>query len=398
MARRRMRLVGVVVVGACLCTWAHVHAQDEQWLQYRSSQDASAVVGGIGRTEIKLSTTVPPDLSVPKFKDSKPLYGKWMTPMAKAGFLWLALERSTSKGSYDRLIIDTNANGRLDDETSIKAYRSDPDQARFGPVKVVLQGDDGPVSFHLDLLVYSSGQRVYCLVAAAGWYEGDVTIDGTKTHCALIDYTGNGAFNDTSTSPYQADRIILGDREAGGQPSAVGRFIDVNGTLYELEVAKDGACVKFKQAADVRFGQIHVGTAISRLTASGTNGQFRLTPKDQVVRVPVGRYCVTEWAIDRKDDKGRPWTALAETRGASDRLAFDVAEDREASVDIGEPFVSHLTVRNTGDNHSFSQQLEGRLGEQITISQGGNDRPGPPKVRIKDKDGAYDRTLTFAYG
>jgi hypothetical protein len=398
MARRRLRLVGATVAGLCLCTWAHVHAQDDQWLQYRCSQDASAMVGGMGRAEIKVSTTAPPDLSVPKFKDPKPLYGKWTTPMVKAGFLWLAFDRSTSKGPYDRLIIDANSNGRLDDETPIKAHRSDADQARFGPVKVVLQGEDGPVSFHLDLMAYSSGQRIYCYVAAAGWYEGDVTINGAKTHCTLIDYTANGVFNDTSANPYQADRIILGDRETGGQSSAVGRFIDVNGTLYELEVAKDGACVKFKQAADVRFGQIRVAAEVSRLTASGTNGQFRLTPKDQVVRVPVGSYCITEWAIDRKDDKGRPWTALAEVRGSSDKLSCDVAEGKEASVDIGEPFVSRLTVRSTGDNHSFSQQLEGRLGEQITISQGGNDRPGPPRVHIRDKEGAYDRTLSFAYG
>jgi hypothetical protein len=179
----------------------------------------------------------------------------------------------------------------------------------------------------------------------------------------------------------------------------VGRLVDVNGTLYELEVAKDGAYVKLKKAQGVTYGQIRVPAGISRLTLTGTNGQFRLAPKDQVVRAPVGKYCMTEWAIDRKDDKGKMWTAQGQTGGVDARWTLEAAEGKEVALDVGEPFVSQLTVRSSGVNHTFQQRLQGRLGEQVTLSfGGGGDRPAPPKLVIRCNDGTYERTVNFAYG
>jgi len=390
-------LVGVVVAAMLLSavTWA----QDEQWLQYRSSQDPRSMVSGLGARGFDLQKSRPEGLKVPSFKDKQPLFGKWVTPMAKAGFLWFALDRSRAKGPYDLLYIDSNGNGLLDDETAIKPYQSESERAQFGPVKVVLQGEDGPVSYHLDFTIYSSGDSADGYVSAAGWYEGEVLIDGVKpVHCTVLDYTANGTFNDTSSDPYSADRILIGDKEGAGEPSCVGRFVDVSGTLYELEVAKDGAYVKFKKAQDVRFGQIRVPAGVSRLTVTGTNGQFRLTSQDQVVRVPVGRYSMTEWSMDRKDDKGRLWTAQGQTSGSSDRWTVEVMEGQERALDIGEPLLCRLAVRSTGANHTFQQQLEGRLGERITLMLGRNERPAPPKLSIRSTDGTYDRTLNFAYG
>jgi hypothetical protein len=394
---RRIGLTGVVVVVILLFSET-TQAQDEQWLQYRSSQDARSMVSGLGGKGINLEKSRPEDVKVPQFNDKQPLFGKWVTPMTKAGFLWFALDRSKAKGPYDRLYIDSNGNGHLDDETALKPYRTESDQAQFGPVKVVLQGEDGPVSFHMDFMVYGSESNFYCYMSAAGWYEGEVSIDGAKTHCTVLDYTANGTFNETSLDPYKADRVVIGEKEGAGEPLCVGRFVDVNGVLYELEVARDGAFVKFKKAQDVRFGEVRVPAGISRLTVTGTNGQFRLTPKDQVLRVPVGRYCMTEWAMDRKDDKGRQWTAQGQTSGINDRWSLDVVESQEKALDIGEPLLCRLEVRSTGTNHTFQQQLEGRLGERITLLLGRNERPAPPKLNIRGKDGAYDRTLNFAYG
>jgi hypothetical protein len=356
------------------------------------------MVPGLSPSPVSVSTSRPQGVTLPQLKDRQALFGKWSTPMAKAGFLWLALDRDTSKGPYDRLYIDSNENGRLDDETAIKAFRAEPSYARFGPVKVVLQGEDGPVSFHLELTIYTSGGSAYCYVSAAGWYEGDVSIDGVKTRLMLLDHNANGVFNDRSVDPGKADRILIGDRETAGEPMTVGRFVDVNGILYELEVAKDGAYVKLKKAQDVQGAPVRVPAGISRVTVSGTNGSFRLKPQDQGARLPVGRYALVEWAIDRKDDKGRPWTAQARFSDFVERAAFDVVEGSGVALDIGEPLVSRLTVRSSAETHSFQQELLGRLGESITLSQGGNERPGPPRVRIRDKDGAYDRTLSFAYG
>jgi hypothetical protein len=222
--------LGIAVVAYVLC--AGVRAQDEQWLQYRCTQDARSTMSGLGMRGVELAKARPQDLKTPQFKDAQPFFGKWTTPMAKAGFLWFALDRSTAKGPYDRLCIDSNGNGQLDDEGIIKAYQSGSDQTLFGLVKVVLQGEDGPVSFHLDLQVYNSGGSPYCYISPAGWYEGDISVDGVKTHCVLLDYTTDGTFNDTSLDPGRADRIIVGDADAGVQPCCVGRLVEFKGTLY----------------------------------------------------------------------------------------------------------------------------------------------------------------------
>lgn len=381
-----------------LCS-AMTQAQDEQWLQYRFSQDARSVQSGLGLKSINLERSRPEGVKVPQFKGRQPLFGKWITPMAKAGFLWFALDRSRARRPYDLLYMDSNANGLLDDESVVKPFRMGHSEAQFGPVKVVFPGEDGPVSFHLDLMVYMSGDSTYCYASAAGWYEGEALIDGVKpVHCAVLDYTANGTFDDASLDPDLADRIIIiGAGQWSGEPLCVGRLVDVNETLYELEVARDGAFVKLKSAQDVRFGQVRVPAGISRLTVTGTNGQFRLTPKDQVVRVPVGRYCMTDWAMDRNDDKGRLWSALGRTRGIGDRWTLDVVEGQDRALDIGEPFLCRLAVRSTGAVHSFQHELEGRLGEDLTLLLGKTERPAPPRLSIRSRDGA-ERTLNFAYG
>ena len=102
--------------------------------------------------------------------------------------------------------------------------------------------------------------------------------------------------------------------------------------------------------------------------------------------------------MDRKDDKGRMWTAQGQASGVRDRSTLDVVEGQEKALDIGEPLLGRLTVRSIGTNHSFQQQLEGRLGERITLLLDKNNRPAPPKLHIRDKGGAFDRTLNFAYG
>ncbi len=373
---------------------AVVQAQDEQWLQYRSGPDAGSM-----SQSIKLATAKPADLETVQGKDGGALFGRWVTPMAKKGGVWFSLERSTAKGPWDRLTIDSNGNASLGDETAVKPTQKEADQSRFGPVKVVLQGEDGPVSFHLNFTVYQySDNSTRCYVSSAGWYEGDITLDGVKTHCKVMDFTSNGTFNESSLDPYKADRITIGEKEGSGESLCVGRLIDINDTLYELDVARDGACVKLKKAQDARYGQVRVPAGIGRLTLTGTNGQFRRTPKDQVVRVPVGSYSMTDWTTGRKDDKGKQWNALGYTNGVNNRWTLDVTEDKEGALDIGEPFISQLTVRSTRDNHSFQQRLEGRLGEVISLSLSNGERPAPPKLVIRCNEGGYERTLNFAYG
>jgi hypothetical protein len=116
--------------------------------------------------------------------------------MVESGQLWVALDRTAGQGRWDQLYIDSNVNGNLNDEKPIKAYRTDKYYTYFGPIKVVFEGEDGPLTYHLNFRFYESGGRQRLYVTSGGWYEGDITVAGVKKYCMLIDYNGNGTFND----------------------------------------------------------------------------------------------------------------------------------------------------------------------------------------------------------
>ncbi|UCG58842.1 MAG: hypothetical protein JSU70_04880, partial [Phycisphaerales bacterium] len=76
---------------------------------------------------------------------------------------------------------------------------------------------------------------------------------------------------------------------------------------------------------------------------------------------------------------------------------FDVTEDAESRLSIGEPINSTVSAVRDGSIYRFNQQLQGRLGESIALQRQGT-RPRAPQLHITSKDGSYDRTFSFEYG
>jgi hypothetical protein len=372
-----------------------LRAQDEQWLRYHCRREARRIIGDMGWAQPDLTTEKPQGAELPEFEKSEPWFAKWSTPMAEAGHLWIALDRTYENGPYDRLFIDSNANGRLNDEEAVKAYKTEQYYTHFGPVKVVFQSEDGPLTYHLNFRLYNRNERYRRLYAYSDcWYEGAVTVAGTKKHCVLIDQNANGTFNDKSPQPHNCDRIRIGEK--GTQDSRyVGNLIEVDGTLYRPEIARDGAFIKLSKAEDVKMGNVRMSPAITEFSAGGENGLFKLEPQNGIGSLPVGKYRVDKWALIKKDDKGRTWTVQAS--GISGAGEFEVPADREVELSIGEPIVSKLEARKSDSGYSFSQSVSGRLGERIEITRNGA-RPPAPKLRIKNKDGTYERSFSFEYG
>ena len=384
--RTHIRLVAVVAI-TILASVAP--AQEVQWLQYRSAGEAYSVVRDIGWQMLAPAQEKPADVMLPVFTGSEQVFAKWSTPMVEAGYLWIAVD------GRNKLFIDSNGNGHLDDETAIDPYRSDQDSAYFGPVKVVFQGEDGPVTYHLNIQFYDRREGKQLYVRTAGWYEGAITLNGQKKQCMLIDYNANGAFNDRSVNFDQCDRIQIGGTDAQ-ETRFVGNYIEADGTLYSSEIARDGACVKFAKAEGVKLGDVRLPESVTEFAAGGENGLFIRKPENGQCTLPVGKYRMEHWIIQRRDDKDAEW----KLQGAyfADAGLFDVNEVQAAELSIGEPIICTLQVeqREPG-NYYFRQQFRGKLDERIELTRN-NARPQPPKVQIKSKDGKYDRTFTFEYG
>lgn len=392
--RKRTYIQLAVGIGLLILV-SNLYAQQEQWLQYHCSREAGQIFGHAGFHGIGLNAERPASEKLPKFKGHNQLFAKWSTPMVKDGYLWIALDRTTKQGPYDFLYIDSNANGSLDDETAVEAYRKDQSSAYFGLVKVIFEVEDGPVTYHLNIRSYNYGPGENGLdTSPGGWYEGDIEVGGQKKHCVLFDYNANGTFNDKSENAGNCDRIRIGKQ--GSQDTLfTGNYIKVNETLYRPEIARDGAFIKLVKAENISFGSIRLPESITEFSANGENGLFILKPEKGVASLPVGKYRVYDWAIERKDEKGTKWQL--EGSGLGEKNIFDITEGNEAVLSIGEPIVATLDASEREGTYSFNHSMKGRAGERIELIRNGA-RPQAPKIRIKTADGAYDRTYSFQYG
>ena len=405
-ARRALRVARIVTPLLVLKLALPVLAAEaelgpEQWLAYRTSAggEAGKVVGKTAGQTLELTSKRPDGVSLPELAASDPLFAKWSTPMTPAGYVWLALDRSQPEGAYDRLYIDADADGELDDDTPVVARQASAfrqqQSARFRQVKVLLPCEDGPVAFHLDFALWISGPEQVRLVAtAAGWYEGSIRIGQEKAHCALFDANANGAFDDASLDVQSSDRVKI----SAGSAFVIGRagkYVQLGESIRQLQVARDGAFVRIGPAADQsRFGTVEVPEGMERISAGGENGLLFPTVDQGEAKLPVGKYRLNHWEMRRTDDSGGVW----EMTGALSSLAFEVTDQGPAKLEIGEPVVGSVSVRKQNTAHNFSDPtLKGSHGERITLTRSGQTPPAPA-VRIKNADGSYNKVFGFEYG
>jgi hypothetical protein len=404
--RMHVQLVSALAVGVALASAALAQNEGsptpnfalgspEQWLQYHSANEARQIVPDTGYQYLRPSSTRPEGLKLPAFKCDQPLFLEWKTPMVASGRIWMAFDKSSPKGQYDRLYFDANADGDLSNDPVYQPYRRDSERVFFGPVKAVFAAADGPITYHLSVELRTYSGQTDCLLSPGCWYEGQITVGGVKKRCLLVDYNVNGAFNDKSPDYYQSDRIRLGET-TGLDGGAVGNYLEADGKLYRIEIARDGACVTLSEAKDVSYGTVRLAEGITTVIVSGENGSFIRQPEKGTIRLPIGDYGLDSWTIVRKDDTGARWEMRA--AGSSPGTGrLTVASDQEASLSLGEPVYSIVESNKDGLVYLLNQRLEGRQGERITLTRNGA-QPAPPKVHIRSKDGVYDRVMTLEYG
>ena len=368
-------------------------AEGEQWLRYNYGPDTRQA--GASMHSLKATKDRPAGVALPDFNDSQPMFAVWESPMAKGGKVHIAMDRSVKEKGFNLLYIDSDCDGSLKDETAVKTNSKDEYYNTFGPVKVLLEGDDGPAAYHLNFMLYLNDAAMPRLYAMSGcWYEGMITVGGEKRRCVLNDAGADGAFNNTSKNYYEADRIVIG----GGSnevTALAGKFLQVSGKLYRLEVARDGAYIKTGPADDAVLGVIKMPSEISELTATGENGFLKVLPKNGTGSIPEGKYRIHQWVIERNDGKGSNWKLEGEDFGESGD--FEVKKGGTAYLAVGEPLTSKTGVQVKRGKYSFEHSLTGRLGERATLVRN-NERAPAPKLHVVSKDGTFNRSYNFEFG
>jgi len=209
-----------------------------------------------------------------------------------------------------------------------------------------------------------------------------------------VDYNGNGTFNDRATNRGESDHILFrkGDTH---ETFFVGEYLPVDGKLYRQEVARDGAYIKLTEAKDVKFGKFRVPAEVTAISLGGENGSFDVKPVDCVGEVPLGKYRVLEWSIEKKDDTGKTWRL--EGNPYNDKGIVNITEIGQQSLKVGLPVTSALSDQANGKSHYLSHKFVGQLDEQISIMCNGQ-RAAAPKVRITNGDGTYSKAYGLEYG
>ena len=372
---------------------SQVSAEGEQWLRYNYGPDTQRA--GVSQRSLMVTKDRPSGVALPEFNDPQPIFAVWKSPMAKGGKVQIALDRSGKGKSFDLLYIDSDCDGSLKNETAVKANSKDGYYNIFGPVKVMLEGDDGPVAYHLNFMLYHYDETMPRLYVMSGcWYEGMITVGGEKKHCVLYDIDADGTFNNTSKNYYEADRIVIGEG-ANEEDALVGKFLQVSGKLYRLEVARDGAYIKTYSADDAVMGTIKMPSEINELTAVGENGLFKVMPKNGTGSIPEGKYRIHRWVIERKDGKGDNWKMQGD--GFMESGDFEVKKDGTAYLAVGEPITLKMNVQAKRGKYAFDLSLTGRLGEKASLMKNNASVPAP-KLRIVSKDGTFDHRYSFEYG
>jgi len=377
----------------CLLVLQDVLLSAPCWLQYKTSRYAQEEFGSWGMNYHRFSDK-PNDVKFPKFDGYAQHFAKWQHSMENGQFRWVAFDQSKKNGLCDILYIDSNGDGNLDDEKPYQGIPDDRYRMYFGPVPVYFQGEDGPITYHLTFMYYSSGRdSIYWSAITGCWYEGDIVIDGKKNRIALCDHNSNGTFSDKSEH-FDSDRVYL---KSGNQWKEyyVGNYVEIEDKLYNLSVAKDGAFFELRSAEGVVYGTVKMADNINTFSAGGVNGFYERKPKDGLVKLPEGTYEIYRWQIERKDGKGKNWTLAG---SGFDKFSFTVSKDTVADLDIGEPVFSRITHSQSKDNtHNLNQELRGKLNERISLTVAGN-RPEAPSVLIRSRTGEYDRTFKLEYG
>lgn len=386
------------------------------WLRYRCDAQPSQFGMPVRGQSCSIVAQRPEKLALPELEDAQPLFARWKRTVS-VNEEWFVLARAKKNGAYTLLYADTNLDGSLADEKPITGEYDNYGNGSGGyyhvqwpPVMFVRAGEDGPVTFHLAPQFSESGsesssRRLY--IGSAGWYEGQVMLDGKLWALALVDSDTNGRFNDTSQDTQAGDVLAVrspgkfvrppSSSTQGDDTHYLGKLLEFQGKLYEVEAAEDGSSVSLRPAGKVPFGTVRVGEMVTQVNLYGPAGQFRRTIADGKMEVPVGTYRLQSYTLQRKSDNGTLWAI--ENNWASGEKPFTVTAEKETDLGFGKNFQANLSDTNPrrGGEHSFSFEIRSESGSSLSLTCNGQ-RPAAPKVRIRNDDESYNRTFSMEYG
>ena len=321
-----------------------------------------------GYAHIDVSKKPPPgNWTLPALVCKAPVYG--VIALGDREHLLVLDQQKEDDSFYNRLYFDANANSDLTDEPAVEGTVEENGpfiEAHFQPLDVTLtvNGKSLPYSFSVNAERYDPGAvlRFVGRLMGAGLDEAYVR---AQVNCS---YTGE------FESGGQRYRVWLNDRNCNGRfdekPSIFGEWPpdaqirDAGDTLYLARAALDESRTSQYLGdrlvlSDTLF-DVGINIPEQRMTLTPSTGatlpveltnsfdQLTLCTEDKqhgvmmyqpasTVPLPPGSYRLVNYQIRRNDDQGDRWRLRAV--GNADAGVVSVAENEEAVITFGEPYV-----------------------------------------------------------
>jgi hypothetical protein len=142
-------------------------------------------------------------------------------------------------------------------------------------------------------------------------------------------------------------------------------------------------------------GFIIVQEDVNAVLCNNKGEQFTIKGSKEPVQLPLGRYYINSWALERTDKNGAIW--ILQSKDIAKKKSFEAVDNARIKLPIGEPVVSTLTVQKQDSEFNIRHNFKGQLGEEIELTKN-HSRADPPKLLIRNKDGSYQESFTFKYG
>ncbi len=412
---------GIAILLALLWT-ACAGAQQEQFLQYRTGYPGWYMPrANLG---IELSPTPRAGLELPAGVDAaSALFGEGKLGSTSFDVILIlapAKPAASQPAGGDKLYIDTNLDGKLADEKPIisDSTQNTGGDYRYGFFKNVgmkVPTKEGPSRYDLQAQ-YTIGPRQNQLsLRPQCFYEGPVTIGGKRFTCRLADGDANGLYNDlcniapddsAAMGPFARQglrgdfiRLTTGPDSDGSSTFSpdvrmVGRYIQANGALYALEVASDGATVKFTPADSVATGTVQ-GPEETVITVAGPEGTFTGGKPGEVFTVPVGRYHLLSATKTRKDDQSHTWQIQIYDPSSPQMLEVKAGETAQVKPPSGRFELTAYRSQPGQVEIRFAMQVDGN--GMASYLRDGQTAPGPI-MHITNAEGTYHTTHQLGFG
>ncbi|NLE39966.1 MAG: hypothetical protein GX621_18265 [Pirellulaceae bacterium] len=304
-------------------------------------------------------------------------------------------------------------------------------------MKIDVDGEKADYAFFL--VSYSYGTRPYAMFTSAVYREGHIELDGKKRHVALVDFNGNGRFDDAGR-PGATDMLYVDPKGNANQmlaydlvgPSCrhnVGKLVCLDGRYYDLKVSPGGNKISLEPSS-VAVGQVENQAKNFAALMQGEQGVVKISgTADQPAVLPVGKWtlvgCVIDLTEEAKNEDSEK-KATEETAKSPDGTVvrqivrpsmpkytsvaasaspavkpIEVREGETVALPFGPPY--HATVdlgyyQQTNDSLYLGLTILGSAGERVTNMMVNGSRPGKPKFKITDPDGKVVVEGDFEYG